>query len=90
VLREAYRHYIEVDPEPAHQTMLKINAKVTPEFLDFSREMIIGADLHKSPEGDYLDLSLERYARQIKQLSELNIIKAGSLSLEEVATAEFL
>lgn len=89
-LKKGYAYYMEVDPELAHTTMLRINVKATPEFLTFSREMIQKAKLHKTEEADYLDISPERYQTQLNQLSDLGIIKPGSVSVEQVMTNAYV
>lgn len=85
-----YREYVEGDPGPAHAIMLEINPKVTPEYLAWSRRMIIDAELARRDGSDFLELSLERYQRQIDQLVELDIIEPGALTADKVATTAFL
>ena len=87
-LRKGYRYYIEVDPTPAHERMLAINLKATPEFLTFSRQMIIDAGLHKAD--DYLDISRERYQTQLDQLRALDIISEDRLTVDVVMSDAFL
>lgn len=89
-LHRGYQHYIEIDPAPAHAIMLKINPKVTPEFLTWSRQMIIDAKLARTAEADYLQISAERYTRGIKQLEEVGAIPAGALTAGQVMDASFL
>jgi NitT/TauT family transport system substrate-binding protein len=77
-----YLDYLEGDPAPAHQTMLQINPKVTPEFLEFSRRMIIDERLASGPTGDREmvgKLEVERFGIQVQQLEELGILKSGSV-----------
>lgn len=88
-LKRGYRYYIEVDPQPAHDIMLEINSKASPEFLDFSRAMIIDAHLHKTDDSDYLTISRERYQTQLEQLMDLKIIEDGSLEVEQVMTDRY-
>lgn len=93
-LKRGYREYIEGDPQPAHDIMLEINPKVTPEFLDWSREMIISEKLHLgNPSGffaDYLEITPQRFQNQIDQLVELEVIEAGQIAVEDVMTQAFL
>jgi NitT/TauT family transport system substrate-binding protein len=88
-LKKGYRYYMEIDSAPAHETMLKINAKVTPEFLDFSRNMIIDASLHKTEEADYLAISRERYQTQLDQLVDLEIIPPGKVTVDQVMSTSY-
>ena len=89
-LKKGYRYYIEEDPQPAHNIMLEINKKASPEFLDFSRAMIIDASLQKTEETDYLDISRDRYQTQLNQLTDLEIIEAGSVKVDQVMTDQFI
>jgi len=92
-LRALYRgwqYYIEKDPEPAHAIMLKINPKVTADYLEWSRHQIIDAQLAHDKDGDYLQMSPERYQREIGQLEDLNILPKGSLNPAKVMDASFL
>ncbi|MEZ5276260.1 MAG: ABC transporter substrate-binding protein [Opitutaceae bacterium] len=82
-----YRSYLTGDPGPAHAIMLQINPKVTPDYLEFSRGMILSEKLATGPEGD-MDtvgrISRDRFATQIEQLETLGILKPGSVSLDRV------
>ncbi|MEM7790277.1 MAG: ABC transporter substrate-binding protein [Verrucomicrobiota bacterium] len=94
-LKRGYFEYIEGDPEPAHQIMKEINPKVTPEFLTWSRNMIINEKLHRgNPSAgffaDYLEITPERFRKQIDQLVELEIINDGDIEVKDVMTTEFL
>lgn len=89
-LYRGYRHYIETDPEPAHAIMLKVNPKVTPEFLAWSRQMIIDAKLARNDEADYLQISATRYDNALKQLEDVGVLPAGALTVERVMNASFL
>jgi NitT/TauT family transport system substrate-binding protein len=89
-LHRGYQYYLERDPAPAHAIMLRINPKVTPDYLAWSRQQIIGARLARRDDADYLTITAERYRRQISQLEELGIIPAGSLKVEDVMDASFL
>ena len=89
-LKRGYSYYIEVDPQPAHEIMLAINSKASPEFLDFSRAMIIDAELHKTDDTDYLTISRDRYQTQLDQLTDLKIINEVSLTVEQVMTDKYV
>ncbi len=89
-LHRGYQEYIEHDPAPAHTIMLKINPKVTPEYLEWSRQQIIGARLPHNDEADYLAITAARYQKQISQLEDLGIIPAHSLKVENVMDTSFL
>ena len=70
--------------------MLKINPKVSADYLDWSRRQIITARLAKDSAGDYLQIDPARYRREISQLEDLGIIPAGSLSVDQVMDASYL
>jgi NitT/TauT family transport system substrate-binding protein len=89
-LYRGYQYYIERDAAPAHAIMLKINPKATADYLDWSRQQIIGARLARRDDADYLTITAERYQRQISQLEELGILPAGALKVENVMDASFL
>jgi NitT/TauT family transport system substrate-binding protein len=93
-LKRGYIEYMEGDPGPAHAIMLEINPKVTPPFLDWSRNMMLQEKLHKgNPSGffaDYLEITEERFANQIQQLVDLEVIEPGDISVADVMTTEFL
>jgi NitT/TauT family transport system substrate-binding protein len=92
-LRATYRgwkFYIEKDGAPAHAIMLRINPKVTPEYLEWSRRQIIDAHLAKDARGDYLAISPERYRLEISQLEDLGILRRGALAPESVMDASYL
>lgn len=88
-LKKGYRHYIEVDPNPAHEIMLAINAKASPDFLAFSRQAIIEASLHKSENADYLEISKQRYQIQLDQLRALKIISPDALTVDDVMSEAY-
>ncbi len=90
VLHRAYRHYVEVDPAPAHEIMLRINPKVTPAYLDWSRRMIIDAALDRRDGSDYLAITAERYRNQLAQLVDLGVLAPDALTVERVMDASFL
>jgi NitT/TauT family transport system substrate-binding protein len=89
-LHRGYQYYIEKDPAPAHAIMLRINPKASPDYLEWSRMQIIGAKLDRSDGGDYLEISAERYLRQIGQLENLGILPRGALRVADVVDASFL
>lgn len=94
-LKRGYIEYIEGDPEPAHEIMLEINPKVTPEFLNWSRNMIISEKLALGIPtvgifADYLEITEERFRNQIDQLVELEIVEAGSIEVFDVMSEAFL
>jgi NitT/TauT family transport system substrate-binding protein len=88
-----WRDYLTGDPTPAHDIMLKINPKVTREFLDFSRNMIIKEKIAQGREGTMDDLgriSKADFARQIALLEDLDILKPGQVSVDDVMSDAFL
>lgn len=88
-----YRSYITGDPEPAHQLMLAINPKVTPEFLAYSRQMIIDENLATGPGGraDAIGtISQERFETQIEQLEGLGILEEDKVEAAEAMSADYL
>jgi NitT/TauT family transport system substrate-binding protein len=89
-LKRGWQAYIEKDPGPAHAIMLRINPKVTADYLDWSRRQIIDAHLASDKDGDYLAMSTERYRREIGQLEDLGILPRNSLTPEKVMDASFL
>jgi NitT/TauT family transport system substrate-binding protein len=89
-LRRGWRQYIEKDPAPAHAIMLRVNPKVTADYLDWSRRQIIEAHLASDKDGGYLQVSAERYRREIAQLEDLGILPKGSLTPAQVVDASFL
>lgn len=89
-LRRGYAAYIEGDPAPAHRIMLRINPQATPDYLAWSRQQIIDAHLAREPGGNYLDISPERYAREIRQLEDLHVLRRGSVTVARAMDASFL
>jgi len=89
-LHRGWQYYLEKDAGPAHAIMLKINPKVTADYLDWSRGQIISAQLARNAEADYLAITPERYLRQISQLEDLGILPPHSLKPEDVMDASFL
>ena len=84
---KGYRSYLTEDPGPAHAIMVRINPKVTPAYLEFSRGMILSEKLATGPDGGMESvgrISRDRFATQIDQLESLGILKPGSVSLDQV------
>jgi NitT/TauT family transport system substrate-binding protein len=82
--------YIEGDPAPAHAIMLRINANATADYLDWSRQQIIKAGLARPPGGAYLDITRERYRKQISQLEALGVLRPGAVTAEQAMDGSFL
>lgn len=89
-LYRGYRYYLEKDGGPAHAIMLRINPKVSADYLAWSRAQIIKAHLAKDAEGDYLQIDPRRYEREIGQLEDLGVLPRGSLRVSQVMDASFL
>jgi len=89
-LRRGYAYYIERDPGPAHDIMLRINQKATRGYIEWSRQQIIRAKLARNETADYLQITPERFSRQIAQLEGLGILPKGSLKVGDVMDASFL
>jgi NitT/TauT family transport system substrate-binding protein len=89
-LHHGWQYYLEKDAAPAHAIMLRINPKVTADYLDWSRGQIIAAQLARNPEADYLAITPERYQRQISQLEDLGILPPQALKAADVMDASFL
>ncbi len=93
------RDYIEGDPTPAHEMMAKINPKAAQnlvefkEFLNFSRGQIIKehlADGHRERGETYGKITAERFANQIHQLEDIDVLKKGKLTAADVMTDVYL
>ena len=89
-LHKGYQYYIERDPGPAHEIMLRINPKATRDYIEWSRLQIIGAKLARNDSADYLEITPERFSRQIAQLEGLGILPKGLLKTGDVMDASFL
>ena len=89
-----WRDYLEGDPTPAHSALKKANPSNTDEFMEFSRKAIIEEKLVTGRDGGGPDrvghLDPARYATQIQQLEELEILKKGKVTVEQAMTTEFL
>ena len=90
-----WRDYIEGDPTAAHAAMKAANANNTDAFMLASRQLLIDGRLVTGRDADggvaqIARLSPERYATQIRQLEELDILSKGKVSVEKAMTTEFL
>lgn len=90
-----WRDYLEGDPKPAHDAMKQANANNTDAFMMFSRKMIIdeklviGRDADGGP-GKIGRLDPKRFATQIAQLEELELLPKGKVTPASTMTVEFL
>lgn len=87
-----WRDYLETDPAPADQMILKRNPQMTADLLVFSRqELILRSLVRGDPAAaeDIGQLSLVRLAAEMDTLLQLKILGAP-LALASVATKEFL
>jgi len=88
-----YRSYLTEDPGPAHEIMLRINPKVSDEYLEYSRQMIISEKLATGSDGNINavgQISRDRFATQIDQLESLEILKKGAVSVDQAMSDRFL
>lgn len=88
-----WRDYLTGDPTPAHNIMLKINPKVTLEFLEYSRGMIVNEKIAEGQEGSMETLgriSREDFGRQLSLLESLGILKAGAITVDDVMDERYL
>ena len=90
-----WQDYVEGDPAPAHAALQQANANNTDAFMAFSRQMIIDEKLvtGRDATGGRAQvgrLDPARYATQIKQLEDLDILPKGKLTAAQVMTTEFL
>lgn len=87
-----WRDYIDNDPGPAHELILKRNAHMSRELLDFSRgEMILRSLVTGDRErGEELgQLSLTRLSEEQDVLLQLKIMEVP-MAIANVATRDFL
>ncbi|MDX2187001.1 MAG: ABC transporter substrate-binding protein [Opitutaceae bacterium] len=86
-----WNDYLKGDPTPANEAMKQANPNNTDAFLAYSRQKIIDGKLVTGLTGtdETGRISAERFATQIRQLRELNILKKD-LKPEEVMTVEYL
>jgi NitT/TauT family transport system substrate-binding protein len=86
--------YLSGDPTAAHAAMMRSNPNATASFCDFSRQMIIDEKLVIGREGGSEArigrIEPARFATQIQQLEELEILPRGKLTVERVMTVEYL
>lgn len=84
---KGWHDYLTGDPTPAHDIMLAINPKVTREFLDFSRGMIVREKIAEGQERSLKTLghiSSGDFNRQISLLEGLGILEPGAVSVDDV------
>lgn len=87
-----WRDYLDGDPTPAHEMILKRNANMTREQLEFSRAEILIRQLvtgDRDRGEDIGQLSLGRLADQRDVLLDLKVLDA-SLPISGIATRDFL
>jgi NitT/TauT family transport system substrate-binding protein len=87
-----WRDYLDGDPTPAHEMILKRNANMSREQLEFSRAEIIIRQLvtgDRDRGEDIGQLSLGRLADQRDVLLDLKVLDA-SLPITGIATRDFL
>jgi NitT/TauT family transport system substrate-binding protein len=87
-----WRDYLDVNPGPAHAEILRRNAQMSPELLEFSRsEMILRSLVHGDPQLDegIGQISIGRIAAEIDLLLSLKILDRP-MAAAQVATKEFL
>ena len=90
-----WRDYLQHDPAPAHALMKQANPNNTDKFMLFSRQMIIDEKLvtGRGPDGGFGNvgrITEKRFATQILQLEELDILPKGKLTAAQVMTTEYL
>ncbi|HEY3757587.1 MAG TPA: ABC transporter substrate-binding protein [Opitutaceae bacterium] len=89
-LKRGYETYFGGDPGPAHAIMRRINSRAEPGYLDWSRRQILNAHLDRSPGSQYLEITRDRYAREIEQLEELGLLRKGTVTPESAMDASYL
>ncbi|MGH8021043.1 MAG: ABC transporter substrate-binding protein [Opitutaceae bacterium] len=88
-----WRDYLEGDPKPAHERMLELNDKATPEYLQFSRRMIIDEKLVTGREAGTENIgriTRDRFQNQIGQLEGLGVIPRGAVTVERAMDDSYL
>lgn len=90
-----WRDYLTGDPAPAHAALKQANPSNTDDFMAFSRKMIIDEKLVTGRDAsggvDNIGrLDPARFATQIAQLEDLNILKRGKVRVEDAVTTAFL
>lgn len=89
-LSRGYAQYFGGDPGPAHALMRRINPRAETGYLDWSRAQILKAHLDRAPGGQYLAISRERYAREIRQLEDLGILRRGAVTPDMAMDGSYL
>ncbi len=87
-----WQDYITSDPAPAHVMIVKLNANMTAEHLEYSRQAMIQHSLVAGrPEaGEYIGrLNLARVQHEIDVLTEFEVLET-SMKARDVASTEFL
>lgn len=87
-----WRDYLDADPGPAHELILKRNRHMTREQLEFSRSEMILRSLvtgDRARGEDIGQLSLARLAEQLDVLLELKVMDTP-IAITAVATRDFL
>lgn len=90
-----WQDYVAGDPAPAHAALKLANTNNTDEFMAFSRKMIVdeklvtgrGADGGPAMVGR---LDPARFATQIRQMEDLDMLPKGKLTAASVMTTEYL
>jgi NitT/TauT family transport system substrate-binding protein len=90
-----WREYLTGDPSAAHAALKRANPNNTDQFMMFSRKMIINGKLvtgrdSGGGEAQIGHLDPSRYATQIRQLEDLNILTRGKITVEKAVTTDFL
>ena len=90
-----WRDYLEGDPTPANTALKQANPNNSDDFLAFSRRMIIEAKLVTGRDAQSGDsqigrLDPARYATQIAQLEDLDILRRGKVTADSAMTTAFL
>lgn len=90
-----WQDYVTGDPTPAHEALKKANSNNTDEFMAFSRKMIIDEKLvtGRGTDGGPAQigrLDPARYATQIQQMEDLDMLPKDKLTAAQVMTTEFL
>lgn len=87
-----WRDYLERDPSPADNLILKRNPQMSPALLQFSRSEMILRSLvtgDRAKDEDIGQLSLVRLADEMEMLLQLKIMETP-VAISQVATKEFL
>lgn len=90
-----WNDYLFGDPTPAHEALKRANSKNTDAFMAYSRRMILeeklvtGRDENGGP-AQIARLEEQRYAKQIAQLEDLQILRPGKVTASTAMTVEFL